>query len=385
MALFEYAARDRETGRQVTGTVDAPDRTAAVRQIEKMRLVPVRLEIRTANAPQRRSLRTLITVITCAIASILTLLAWLSIRPTRDSKAAPRTASAAVAPSRSIPRTGHSQFAPDVHRENPTPPAHPSSAVPVQQLGETITTQPTPTPSRLQKQRVVEGEIFVVTKARANIKLALVDILAIPTVDMTRRVQTKQFDIDNQSTVAKNELRQQEWAAESAQRDRDAAYEAVMAAREKQLNVLQQRNDLVSDVRGVDVSDTSAVNTWKRKADRLLEEDRALDQRIAKLETDLERAEAKLEDARAKKSPIEMKLALLASVAKIFESLPDPTGTCRTDSNGRFCLELPDHDPVTLVATTSRDVFGSTETYFWIVPLNRDQKAITLSNDNMIQ
>lgn len=50
MANFKYSAKDRE-GKRVEGTIEANDRLAALRQVEKLGLIPVSITAGTATAP----------------------------------------------------------------------------------------------------------------------------------------------------------------------------------------------------------------------------------------------------------------------------------------------------------------------------------------------
>lgn len=69
----------------------------------------------------------------------------------------------------------------------------------------------------------------------------------------------------------------------------------------------------------------------------------------------------------------------------VLRRLPRPDYTCKTDSAGKFLIQLPTGPEYALVAGASRNVGSEIETYAWALGLNasRGEILVTLSNDNM--
>ncbi|MEY2495575.1 MAG: hypothetical protein QOJ45_2067 [Verrucomicrobiota bacterium] len=76
-------------------------------------------------------------------------------------------------------------------------------------------------------------------------------------------------------------------------------------------------------------------------------------------------------------------LGYLISGTRLFEHLPAPIASTKTDADGNFTIEVPYRDAVVLVAATNRRVFDKTETYHWLVPLEATSGRVMLSNDNL--
>lgn len=68
----------------------------------------------------------------------------------------------------------------------------------------------------------------------------------------------------------------------------------------------------------------------------------------------------------------------------LLAGIPSPKFTSKTDADGKFALKLPSGKYV-ITANTSRDVFGSTETYHWLVTVDTStiNQLLILSNDNL--
>ncbi len=72
--------------------------------------------------------------------------------------------------------------------------------------------------------------------------------------------------------------------------------------------------------------------------------------------------------------------------AVYFDHLPAATTTTTTDSSGKFNIKIPKSGKYALAVRGSRKVFDSTETYFWLLPLEAagEPKQIILTNNNMV-
>lgn len=68
------------------------------------------------------------------------------------------------------------------------------------------------------------------------------------------------------------------------------------------------------------------------------------------------------------------------------KNLPQPKFISKTDADGKFALTLPSGKYV-ITANSSREVFGSTETYHWLVTVDTSNinQPLVLSNDNFLE
>jgi hypothetical protein len=74
-----------------------------------------------------------------------------------------------------------------------------------------------------------------------------------------------------------------------------------------------------------------------------------------------------------------------ALTGSVFDSLPSPSATAKTDADGRFTITLKRGQRYLIRATASRDVIGSTENYEWLVwrTAGAGTERLVLANDNM--
>lgn len=115
-----------------------------------------------------------------------------------------------------------------------------------------------------------------------------------------------------------------------------------------------------------------------------------------RLKTELEDAMTKV---KAKSDPFDQQLASAVEVGRlepqvnyfnslkfIFNGIPEGIVKTNTDADGKFNLRIKRRAPFYLFAHGSRLVFGETEDYFWLIPINLDGKSsmeISLNNDNL--
>lgn len=191
---------------------------------------------------------------------------------------------------------------------------------------------------KLAEKVSLTGQIFVVTKGRENIKLALVEVAAIPEKDMMQHLNAKYSN------------------------------------RLEQLKPLTPNLELVkkeADAAKVDLDNAFAV------AGEYLTPEQAS-------KTD------KLEDIALSKKGIYItirnQVAYLDSVKYYFEKLPAQLVASKTDADGKFTLTLPT-GKYALAAKSSRDVFGTTENYYWLVWVDTSapSHSVMLSNDNFFE
>lgn len=70
----------------------------------------------------------------------------------------------------------------------------------------------------------------------------------------------------------------------------------------------------------------------------------------------------------------------------LLEGMPQAKLTSKTDADGKFALKLPSGKYV-ITASSSREVFSSTETYHWLVAVETSniKQPLILSNDNLLE
>jgi uncharacterized protein YcfL len=76
------------------------------------------------------------------------------------------------------------------------------------------------------------------------------------------------------------------------------------------------------------------------------------------------------------------------SINYYLDELPKGIATTTTDSEGKFTLTLPEKDKYILAAHAQRQLFDTTERYYWVVPVDFDpskQPTVQLSNNNLIE
>jgi hypothetical protein len=186
--------------------------------------------------------------------------------------------------------------------------------------------------------KTIEGQVFIVTAGGPAIKLALVQVGAIPSAVIEKYLA----DVEPKINA---ERRDAESAAVEAQKAKTAA-EAIT----KKLKVSDK------------YLDTRAYAAWRRQVDS------AFQNAIF--------ATKRFYEAEAHKKN-------WCSAAPYFMALPQPIGTAKTDVDGRFQMNLPDDGDYILVAKAERTVFEAVEKYYWVVRLRQGETKVTLSNDNL--
>ena len=192
--------------------------------------------------------------------------------------------------------------------------------------------------SKPPQPTTVSGQVFVVTKSRDNIKLALVQVAAIPEKDMLEHLKKAHENGSEKQRLLMPKLEAAEKdfkAAEHESKSADAAFSA------------------------------NALGKGKLEASF-----QARDRASAKASTFL-----KLKD----------EFAYFDSPAFYLEGLPAATSASKTDADGKFAISVPSGKYV-IAALTSRSVFKDTEQYYWLVKIDASTPNIfvMLSNDNFV-
>ncbi len=218
----------------------------------------------------------------------------------------------------------------------------------------------------------VSGQVFIVTKGRDNIKLALVEVAAIPENLLLEHIQKKHaFGLDQQ--------RQMEAQLVSATEEANASARATTAAM-RELEAARERVRAAWSDGPYRPGDTSEQFQRSLKA----REEPGEKHRMATERASTARQREYAKDAAFRKA--RAAFTYFDKLAYYFTDLPTPQATSKTDADGRFTLTLPSGKYV-LVATTSRRVVASNEVYYWLVSVDTSAPPIPLmlSNDNLLE
>ncbi len=198
----------------------------------------------------------------------------------------------------------------------------------------------------------VEGEIFIVTQGRGNVKLGLVEVCAIPEKEMLDWIDAKQ-------TKAKIELektKKQDALTESAQKIAVQEYQAAKAYAERVHNAWMANilNDSLSKAY------ESAMNEAAKKAELADKEE----ERVSKARGDN---------------------AKWTSPEFYQDGLRGCEVVSKTNSDGKFSLKLK-QEKYALAAKSDRRVFNETEVYYWLIWVSPESvgNPLMLSNDNLM-
>jgi hypothetical protein len=181
---------------------------------------------------------------------------------------------------------------------------------------------------------VISGQVFVVTKGRENIKLALVEICANREDFITGWVNSKK-----NSSLAK------------------------LQAAEKQMEFVQQQiRKIDTDLRLVRMNGNihSPVGS-------------DLELKKISLDSDLSRAIAKRD--------------YLKSPEYFLDGMNQCEISAKSDSDGKFKIEVPSNSRYAISAVTSRKIFDSSETYWWLLWAEQGvgNQQIDLTNDTLMR
>ena len=210
-----------------------------------------------------------------------------------------------------------------------------------------------------RENAVVSGQVFIVTKGGANIKLALVEVSVISEKEIQEYIKAKHTVALEQQNIlkpkvdlAKSELEQ----VERTQKD--------------------------AEIRAHEANKSSYFIDWQHTG-----------WKDPSKEAEFKQA---TEEKRLAKRDSEKKLMAYFSVLReygaysgydyYFGSLPNEITKTKTDADGKFSLSLP-AGKYALAARASREVFRDTENYYWLiwVDASSQNQTIMLSNDNLFE
>jgi len=191
----------------------------------------------------------------------------------------------------------------------------------------------------------INGQVFIVTKGAGDYKLGLVTVTAFRRSDIDALVTTMKARFDE----ARKEI------GPSAEAASNTYIADIKSAEQLRIKVDQEQN------RGVDAADDMEL---------------------------LDIAQAKEDAAKKESDRLYALIFSTASVESFFSQLPSVWITVvKTDADGRFTMRLPANEDVVLVAQATRAVLDETESYYWVVPVERSpttsSSEFLLSNDNL--
>ena len=179
------------------------------------------------------------------------------------------------------------------------------------------------------KEGELKGEVFVVTQGGQNIRLALVEVSAIPEDVISKFVAEKNSAIESEKENLKRQIVDFQRRADTSRKESDSAQNET------------ERRKKASEVLG-----------WL----------------LRKMYSDT-------------------KLTSFPTAEYYFEKLPTGVAKAVTDSEGKFTLKLPDRKKYALAAKGERQIGDSKEEYCWLVWANLDgeaSKTVMLSNHNLM-
>lgn len=178
----------------------------------------------------------------------------------------------------------------------------------------------------------LSGDVFIITKGRTNLKLALVTVTAIPEDAVQRHLVRKTVQSDEEFAKAQPEI-------DAAQRE----YAAL-------------------------------VDEFKRAA-----AERADNAKLEELNRQQHLCLARKRDALGRQE-------YFRSAEFFYEGLPRGIASAKTDPDGRFVMRLPRRGKVAVAAHSFREIGDTAENYFWLVWVDtrRLPTRLLLSNDNMM-
>lgn len=199
-------------------------------------------------------------------------------------------------------------------------------------------------------EKEITGQIFVVTQGKDNIKLALVTVGAIPQEEFDQFLKAKQSE----------KLKQQE------------------PLQMKYREVKNKKIDSMSDVPGGGFSFSYEWNKSTIELPTSNKRKAMIDQAI--------KENAMIDEARAKAKAVIAEYEAFDKADFLLAGMPAPKLTSKTDADGKFALKLPSGKYV-ITASSSREVFSSTETYHWLVAVEASniKQPLILSNDNLLE
>ena len=211
------------------------------------------------------------------------------------------------------------------------------------------------------KEGDLNGQIFIVTKGRDNIRLALVD------VNLFTEQQMKEYVI-----LKKQQTKEKIKEVEAFKHQLIGYIEAIKNNNYSKQNLYGEtiKATIFTYVDKDGISHFTNILPFL-KTFRMVKPTRHTIQ-------ELEQAYAQAELLRE---------ALLDG-AYFFENVPSGIGKAKTDVDGKFTFRINRSQKYALIASAERKVVGKMEKYYWIIWTSlegKESKTIMLSNDNLLK
>lgn len=204
------------------------------------------------------------------------------------------------------------------------------------------------------KNASISGQVFVVTQGRENIKLALVEVTAIPDKEFLTFLEPKRINKHEQLGVLNSSLdvlKKEKLEAGKTAKSAQLKLESSPCYSEYGWGELYDREIPKCNPLLDNISRANSINGKKQKAI----------------------------------NEVESKIAYFNNPAFYFSSLPHSKFISKTDADGKFLLSLPT-GKFAITATSSRQVGSHLESYYWLVWVDvaAENQQIMLSNDNLL-
>lgn len=296
------------------------------------------------------------------------------------------------------------------------------------------------------KETTITGQVFIVTRGAANIKLGAVEVLLVDKKQATDFIEKKQGEIATAIAASQNELAAAEQALETANESAtkiDVYWNSLTPKRPWSVDVNawnyylvltngfftsntdfnKLRLQLEKVLRQKDIYDQQVNSLWDQREKALsyitdqrlngnfavgngmdslnARLDTALKARIAKFQEastcmkqleDIISAEktekfSNLSSARLRETAAKARLQTLQMAETFFADFsPQAIRRTHTDADGNFSIVCDRNKQFALFANAERAVLNGTEKYYWLVNVPTDSKAaqVLLSNNNLV-
>jgi hypothetical protein len=192
----------------------------------------------------------------------------------------------------------------------------------------------------------IEGQVFIVTNSGTAVKLALVQVLAIPLAQMQRYLAEIEPEVMGERAKADT------FASQAKATVRQANKVAAPGPDGNSLRIWMTQHPVQAEGGG--------HQEWLKW--------RAARERAAKVA-------ARLDEAQLARH-------VMYTAAPYFTKLPEPVAITKTDADGKFSLTVPSGDEYVLASRAKRSLpGGGSEHYFWVV--KPQGLTVMLSNDNL--
>lgn len=204
------------------------------------------------------------------------------------------------------------------------------------------------------KEVSLSGQVFVVTKGRDNIKLALVEIRVIPERELIDFVKGKRQDALQQIDTLNSKLK-----------------------------ILKNEEELLKKAVAV-VTKNYESSVCYTKASYFFDESEV--KLCESINKNSENARKLHSNKQMEIYTVNYQISSLNEAAYYFTSLPQSEWKSKTDADGKFTLTLPVGTYV-VAAESTRKIVDSSESYYWLVVVDANTKnqQIMLSNDNFFE